>query len=166
MKINLNCLTWKYISSKNKNEYDFTLIINFTNIENLTWSNLHLTRNCVILTKFKKKIVDTKMWSEAVNWRRTNNAMTKRKINKEKKKCLQSTTRRTEDWTTRTHLKPVVNSCAPGRANSSCSTNSSRRVTRVKKSTISHDWGKNNGIVNLSLIICDWVIITRSRRRP
>ena len=94
------------------------------------------------------------MWSEVVNWR-TNNATTKRKINKEKRrknvckalhgklKIEQHEPTKNRRWI---HVLPEEQTVpAP-------------LIARVKKSTVSHGWGKKKGIVNLSVVTYDWDI--------
>jgi hypothetical protein len=74
-----------------------------------------------------------KGWSAAVNLRRADNAMVKRKNKKRTNNNLQNITQKTNDHATRNPLKTAYELRSSGRVSSSCSICDTRRVTLVAK---------------------------------
>ena len=81
---------------------------------------------------------DTKGVSESVYRRRTDNTMTKRKVQKDKQRSTKHT-RKTKDRVTRTPLKTGDELRCSGRVSSSYSTSDTRRVNIVTNPVIIHE---------------------------
>jgi hypothetical protein len=64
---------------------------------------------------------------------------------------LQNITKKTKDWATRTPINTGDELGTSAKISSSRSTSVTRRVTIVTNSVISHEWGKEQNVNNLSV---------------
>jgi len=88
-----------------------------------------------------KSLKILKEQSESVYRRRTDNTMTKKKVQKDKHRSTKHTYK-TNDRVTRSPLKPGGELRCSRRVGSSCSTSDTRRVNLVTNPVISHERGK------------------------
>jgi hypothetical protein len=101
--------------------------------------------------KDKKSLKRPKGQSEAVNWRRTDNATAKRKKTKDTKYYTED--KRLSNTNT-TKTGGVVR-CF-GRVSSACPTSGTRCVVLVTNTVICHEWGKNRIVITTNV----WSFVT------
>ena len=87
--------------------------------------------------------------SESIYRRRTDNTMTKEKVQKDKQRSTKHTCK-TKDRVTRTPLKTEGELRWSGMVGSSCPTSKTRRVNLVINPVISHERGKDREVLTTS----------------